>query len=632
MRKKSTLLILLILIAAMVVNVAAEEPAIGLDNVETIANSPIPSRDPVDLSVRLMGYDPNTFDIETRPTYQVGDVETFVQAGSEGVETQDVEFVLAAAGDDVYIWVEQGMDYDPANAQLIADTIQEQIIPTVRTLFGEETDIDNDPHVYTFTVFNAGPGIAGYYNDTDFYPNEIFPSSNEVNSLIMALSIDDPAYYLSTWAHEFQHLVQAGRDDSEATWYVEGVAELGSLLAYPRGFSTGFQSFYLSTSTENQLNFWPMGDTIPYYGASSLFLSYITQQYGEEWLYYIANEPNDDVIGLELALENYGALDPLTGEPVTFNDVFADWIIANYLNDPNVEDGRFDHNLMDFSSNLVPATQSFDSPPVAIPARQVNQYGTLYYEINPNGAQTFNIVFDGEKSVQIVPTEAHSGEYFYWSQRGNQGDARLTGRFDLTDVTSATFNFSTWYEIEDVWDFGYISVSADNGETWQVMTTPEMTSENPYDRAFATGYSERSGGGDTAEWIEQSIDLTPFAGSEILVRFDYVTDQATDLEGWILDDVSIPEIGFSDDFEQSNDAWTAEGWGRISNVVPQEYLLQAIVYGEETTVTRLIEPGQPIPSSISLDVAGAEKVVLTVSGIAPVTRQPAPFSLSVTTE
>ena len=91
------------------------------------------------------------------------------------------------------------------------------------------------------------------------------------------------------------------------------------------------------------------------------------------------------------------------------------------------------------------------------------------------------------------PLCPYSGEHFYWSQRGNQGDARLTGRFDLRAVGSATLNFWTWYEIEEFWDYGYISVSTDGGGSWQVLTTPQMTAENPYDRAFTSGYTTFSG-------------------------------------------------------------------------------------------------------------------------------------------
>lgn len=715
---KRILIIWVVLLTAVAM---ASEPGVGTSNVETIAGSPIPARDPVDLSVRLSGVDPDTIDIQTRPTYNVGDTESFYIGGSTGTEVRQSNFVLAAAGEDVYLWVEEGMVYEQDDVEYMTAVIQDRIIPTIRRLFGDENDIDGDPHIYVFNVFNAGPGIAGLYNDTDSYPNEIFASSNEVNSLIMAVPLSDPYNYLSTWAHEFQHLVQAGGDDSEATWYIEGVAEVGSFLAVPEYFSTGFQSLYLQNSTGNQLNFWPgpEASTLPYYGGSSLFLTYVIQQYGEEWLYLVANEQADDIIGYELALEAYGATDPLTGEPVTFNDVFADWVIANYLNDPGVGDGRYAHTMLEFPPGLVQPTSEWPLLPVELSAASVNQYGTQYYVVRPNGAQTLNLDFSGAASIRILPTNPRSGDYFYWSQRGNQGDARLTGRFDLTGVSSATLNFSTWYHIEDLWDFGYISVSTDNGATWQVVTTPQMTSENPYDRSFATGYSVTSGSGSSSsaayigvtmdefltitevnpgtpaeqaglqvndrllsingerfpanafftvmdryqpgdrvtltvlrdgqeaeidlvlgthpertrtaqiEWIDQSIDLTPFAGHEILVRFDYVTDQATDFEGWLLDDVSIPEIGFFDDLEQPNAAWTSEGWVRITNNVPQEYLLQAIVYGDEITVTRLIEPGTPIPDRISLAVGGSDKVVLAMSGIAPVTRQPAVFDLRI---
>jgi hypothetical protein len=348
----------------------------------------------------------------------------------------------------------------------------------------------------------------------------------------------------------------------------------------------------------------------------------------------------------------------------------------------------------------------------------VNQYGTRYFALDAPGAQNLTITFTGQEAVRVLPTVPNSGDHFYWSQQGSQGDARLTGRFDLRDVSTATLNFWTWYEIENLWDYGYISISTDNGASWQVLTTPQMTAENPYDRAFASGYTALSGGdaarpasyigfsfaegltiggiqqdtpaeavgllpGDTLTaldgielttanffeildryrpgqeimltlqrgdevvglpiqlaahpfrtiegstgWIEQNIDLTPFAGNEVLVRFDYVTDQATSYSGWVLDDLAIPEIGFLDNFESENPGvWSAEGWVRIDNLVRQGYMVQWAQIGSETSVTRLLEDGTN--GSWSLDLAAGQRGVLAISGLAPITRQPATFDLQL---
>src|SRR5690606_32711585 len=133
----------------------------------------------------------------------------------------------------------------------------------------------------------AGTNIAGVYIDTDTYPDEVFENSNEINSLIMVQPFSFPEIYLSTLAHEFQHMVQANMDDSEESWVVEGIAELGSLLALPEYFDTSFQQYFLSGFTQNQLNAWPYQESsLPYYGAASLFFSYLVQRYGEAWIPY----------------------------------------------------------------------------------------------------------------------------------------------------------------------------------------------------------------------------------------------------------------------------------------------------------------------------------------------------------
>ncbi len=48
-----------------------------------------------------------------------------------------------------------------------------------------------------------------------------------------------------------------------------------------------------------------------------------------------------------------------------------------------------------------------------------------------------------------------------------------------------------------------------------------------------------SGGGKTPEWVEEQVDLTPFAGKEVQVRFEYVTDDAVNGPGMLLDNFAV---------------------------------------------------------------------------------------------
>src|SRR3972149_11202856 len=98
---------------------------------------------------------------------------------------------------------------------------------------------------------------------------------------------------------------------------------------------------------------------------------------------------------------------------------------------------------------------------------------------------------------------------FYFSSR------RRHTRFDCdwsSDVCSS-----------DLWDYAYLEVSDDGGATWSIVETPSGTSEDPSGNSYGWGYNAFSGGGSSGEWIEERVDLSPYAGKEILVRLEYGT-------------------------------------------------------------------------------------------------------------
>ena len=183
----------------------------------------------------------------------------------------------------------------------------------------------------------------------------------------------------------------------------------------------------------------------------------------------------------------------------------------------------------------------------------VHQFAADYIEVDEPG--TF--AFDGAETVPLLADQPHSGSGQWWSARGDSIDTTLTREVDLTGVDSATLHFWTWFDIEKWYDYGYVEVSTDGGETWQVLPGRQTTEEDPVRQAYGPGYTGKSGGGDTPEWVEESIDLSAFAGQKVLLRFEYVTDGGLNTPGWAIDDVSIPEIGLSDDAESDGD-WTVE--------------------------------------------------------------------------
>jgi hypothetical protein len=190
-------------------------------------------------------------------------------------------------------------------------------------------------------------------------------------------------------------------------------------------------------------------------------------------------------------------------------------------------------------------------------------------------------------------------------------------------------NYETWYDIEQDWDYVYLLASTDSGANWEIVTTPSGTDTDPTGNSYGWGYTGVSGGGDPGDsiWTEESVDLSQFAGQEVLLRFEYVTDAAVNGEGFMLDDVSIPEAGYSEDFEAGDGGWQAAGFARVENVLPQNFRLALIADGDETTVQIIDVPADNVVD-IPLDFSNVDNYTLVVTGTTRFTRQTAAYRFS----
>ncbi len=200
----------------------------------------------------------------------------------------------------------------------------------------------------------------------------------------------------------------------------------------------------------------------------------------------------------------------------------------------------------------------------------------------------------------------------------------LTRPFDFSNFAGPlTLTYWTEYDLEEDYDYLYLLASTD-GENWQILTTPSGTADDPSGNSYGWAYTGNSQG-----WIQEQVDLSQFAGQEIQLRFEYVTDAAVHGEGLLLDDLSIPEIGYSADFEQDDESWQAEGWVRLENVLPQTYRLALITKGDQINVQYLdlgADNRVEIPLSLGAEV---DEAVLVVSGTTRFTRQKAAYRFSI---
>jgi hypothetical protein len=240
--------------------------------------------------------------------------------------------------------------------------------------------------------------------------------------------------------------------------------------------------------------------------------------------------------------------------------------------------------------------------------------------------------------VKLVPNDPHSGKYFWWSNRGDSSDTTLTRAFDLAGLSQATLKVWLWYDVEEDWDYAYIEVSTDGGQTWDILKGQYTTDTNPNGNSFGHAYTGKSGPVDEApDWVEEEIDLTPYVGRKILLRFEYVTDDAVNHAGFCVDDIAIPELGYFHDADTSaelstgsNEQWVAEGFIRTDNILRQWFLVQLIELGPDVKVRRMeldeAQTGRLVVEGLGREV---ERAVLVVSGLAPVTTELASYEYSI---
>jgi len=574
---------------------------------------------------------------ETPIPYQVNAEEKFWVLDEPNKKHYEITATLRLITPHTYVWVEKERQVDEAALAKSLQVFEDKIYPTTRRIFGSEwtPGVDSDPRLHIVNLYIPG-AVLGYFSGPDEYPKIVNPFSNEREAIYMDIQRLRPgtATYESVLAHEFQHMIHWNNDKNEDAWVNEGLSVLSSQL---NGYDPGGYDRLFTQVPDTQLNAWSdePDTSLPHYGAAYLFMLYFLERFGDAALRGVIADPANGPAGFDNALKAKG---------LTFNDVFADWTIANLLDDPALDVGRYGYRDLRVGTNIEIRHTRY---PVQ---RQtsVYQYAADYIELRAPADQVVNatLTFTGAPTVKLVPNEPHSGKFQWWSNRGDDSDMTLTRALDLRGVTKATLRAWLWYDIEKDYDYAYIEVSTDGGKTWDILKGPRTTDTNPNGNSFGHAYTGKSGSvtatpsppaprstpAATSEWVQETIDLAAYAGKQILLRFEYITDAVYTAPGLALDDVEIPEIGFRDDAETCS-GWIVEGFICSNNTIPQTFSVQIVKFGAQTTVEKLpldaSQRGQITLTGLGKDF---QRAMLVVSGLAPVTTEAALYEYSVTTQ
>jgi len=257
----------------------------------------------------------------------------------------------------------------------------------------------------------------------------------------------------------------------------------------------------------------------------------------------------------------------------------------------------------------------------------VAQYAADYYDLPTN--EDVTIDFQGKTAVSLLNTTPQSGDWMWVAQRGNYSNPRLTRAVDLRDVDAATLEYDVYVDIEEGYDFAYVSVSTDGGQTWQGLTADNMQGTEPAHDPADVAFTDRFYTGREQAWFHESVDLTPYAGQEIQLRYEYVTDLILTYGGLALDNIAIPEIDFADDAESVDAGWIAEGFARSEALVPQTWPLQLVTISDEGVHIERLDVDENGRLSLTIpETNGVDKRILIIAATAPQTLTDAQYSLS----
>ncbi|MBI3153218.1 MAG: immune inhibitor A [Chloroflexi bacterium] len=606
--------------------VEVTRPPVGSVSGETLGtlqNTIVPPNDPRELACRLKGLCDVPVVMATSAAPRViGDTSNFWVSNLDTISNTEVQATLRYATPHVYFWVQDGVTYDEKEMKSLVDEFENEIYPTNREFFGSEWSpgIDGDEHIYILYSRGLGSSIAGYFSSSD----SVHPLVQEYsNGHEMFLFNADNTFLgedftYGVLAHEFQHMIHWNLDGNETSWLNEGSSELAAFLnGYDPG---GFDWVYIS-DPDLQLNDWPNDQdaTTPHYGAGFLFMTYFLDRFGEDATKLLVKDPANGLDSVEDVLREIDATDSLNGQPISADDFFMDWAVTNFVLDKSIGDGRYVYKNYP-GAHRASATETIFSCPQAPISRDVHQYGVDYIAIECEGDYT--ILFTGSTVTGLLPASPYSGEYAFWSNKGDESNMTLTREFDFTNVSAPIeLSFRTWYDIETDWDYVYVEAS-ENGENWQILLTPSGTDTDPSGNSYGWGYT-----GVTNGWIEEKVDLSEYAGKKISIRFEYLTDAAVNGEGFMVDDVRVDAAGYSSDFEAGDDGWQAEGFVRVQNVLPQTFGLALIKTGDSSVT--MIPLNEDQTAEIPLSLKAGEKAYLVVTGTTRFTRELGAYQIEI---
>ncbi|MFE4356328.1 immune inhibitor A domain-containing protein [Kitasatospora sp. NPDC056800] len=173
-----------------------------------------------------------------------------------------------------------------------------------------------------------------------------------------------------------------------------------------------------------------------------------------------------------------------------------------------------------------------------------------------------------KKSITTEINKPFGGTGEWWSGSADNLNVTLTRDIDLTGKTKASINAKAWYELEQDFDYAFGEVSTDGGKTWTVVDGTWNGTALPRENG------RPAISGQVAAWGDLSFNLDAYAGQKVKFRYHNTTDGGLHFRGLTLDNIAVVADGatvFSDDVENGDNGWVADGFSRFGGSYTKDY-------------------------------------------------------------
>ncbi|SNY49095.1 immune inhibitor A domain-containing protein [Paractinoplanes atraurantiacus] len=552
--------------------------------------------------------------VQPKPTPPVGTVREWVGLDDTTGKFYNKKYTLRAVGRHIEVWVAQDLAFPAADCRKgsveitdaqVADLIGEfdrKIYPLETAIFstppsrdgtkatatgdftgdGDKTVtlVDNVRDANFFTFPKAVTYTAGFFTpqlNELFDRNVMTIDAYDWKHRLGAEPADDPTtdlctsrparprMYESTFAHEWQHLLEYYADPQEAKWLNEGLADFAqTLVGYVdarskvdepgndthimcfQGFGTVKTKYNANPrdcgGPQNSPNLWDEGtpsEVLADYGLVYELMLYLRDRFGLRTISVLHRDGiRQGMAAIQAALptgvplyevmhdfQTMTLVDRIAGEP-------GGKVIGMAAEKVTAKSLRSTVNLDNKTAYAEPgaAPNGADYVPLPTPVRSLSFAGAAHLPPLPTG----------------------------WTVAGKTLFSGNTNDLDSHAVRAVTIpagkpalTLETSYALEDRYDYGYVTVSTDGGRTYMALRG-DRTSVGP----LGFGITGASNGVVTARY-----DLTSYAGKKVLLGLRFVTDAGGGRGGWRIGTITLGGRTLSD-------GSTLDGWTSPTSIRP----------------------------------------------------------------